>query len=112
MTLEGYPKMKENPKIFMFESFILQKSCWLVKVVNTATGSEALILSMYTNYFKMVLFAFESLFYILKKPQNFTDIIFKLKTRLMLSCVAGCCSALTNMAAHSLYHKTELCIVI
>ena len=60
----------------------------------------------------MVLFALESLFYILKKPQNFTDVIFKLKTQPMLSYVAGYCSALTNMAAHSLYHKTELCIVI
>ena len=60
----------------------------------------------------MELFALESLFYILKKPQNFTDITFKLKTRPMLSYVAGYCSALTNMAAHSLYHKTELRIVI
>ena len=45
MTLEGYPKMEENPKIFMIES------CWVVKVINTVTGGEALILSMYTNYF-------------------------------------------------------------
>ena len=51
MTLEGYPKMEENPKIFMIERFSLQKSCWLVIIVNTATGSEALILSMFTNYF-------------------------------------------------------------
>ena len=29
--------MEENPKIFMIES------CWLVKVINTATGGEALI---------------------------------------------------------------------
>ena len=48
---EGYPKMDENPKIFMIERFRLQKSCWLVKVINTANGGEALILSMYTNYF-------------------------------------------------------------
>ena len=41
MTLEGYPKMEENPKIFMIEKFRLQKSCWLVKVINTATGDEA-----------------------------------------------------------------------
>ena len=45
MTLEGYPKMEENPKIFMIERFRLQKSCW------HATGGEALILSMYTSYF-------------------------------------------------------------
>ena len=51
MTSEGYPKMEDNPKIFMIERFRLQKSCWLVKVINTATGDEALILSMYTNYF-------------------------------------------------------------
>ena len=43
--------MDENPKIFMIERFRLQKSCWLVKVINTAYGGEALILSMYTNYF-------------------------------------------------------------
>ena len=49
MTLEGYPKMEENPQIFMIEKFRLQKSCWLVKVINTATGDEALILSMYTK---------------------------------------------------------------
>ena len=77
MTLEGYPKMEDNPKIFMIERFRLQKSCWLVKVINTATGDEALTLSKYT--LQRVLFALESLFYILKKPQNFTDIIFKLK---------------------------------
>ena len=35
----------------MIKRFRLQKSCWLVKVINTATGGEALILSMYTNYF-------------------------------------------------------------
>ena len=77
MTLEGYPKMEDNPKIFMIERFRLQKSCWLVKVINTATGDEALTLSKYT--LQRVLFALENLFYILKKPQNFTDIIFKLK---------------------------------
>ena len=43
--------MEENSKIFMIERFSLQKSCLLVKIVNTATGSEALILSMFTNYF-------------------------------------------------------------
>ena len=43
--------MEDNPKIFMIERFRLQKSCWLVKVINTATGDEALILSMYTNCF-------------------------------------------------------------
>ena len=35
----------------MIERFRLQKSCWLVKVINTAAGGEALILSMYTSYF-------------------------------------------------------------
>ena len=45
MTLEGYPKIEENPKISIIES------CWLVKVINSATGDEALILSMYANYF-------------------------------------------------------------
>ena len=65
---------------------------------------------MYANYFDGTVFITESID-ILKKPQNFTDIIFRLKTRPMLSYLAGDCLALRNMAAHQLYRKTELCIV-
>ena len=43
--------MEENSKIFMIERFRLHKSCWLVKVINTATEGEALIWSRYINYF-------------------------------------------------------------
>ena len=95
--------MEENPKIFMIES------CWLVKAINTATGGEAPILSIYTNYFDGAVSIGESVLHfkiLIKKPQNFTDIIFKLKTQPMLSYLVAYCSALTNMAAPSLYHKT------
>ena len=96
----------------MIERFKLQKSCWLVKVINTATGGEALILSMYTNYFDGPVCIGESVLHF-EKTLKFHGCNFpKLKTQPMLSYVAGYCSALTNMAAHSLYHKTELCIVI
>ena len=94
----------------MIERFRLQKSYWLVKVMNTATGGEAIVLSMYNNYFDGTVCIGGSI-YILKKPQNFTNIIFKLKTRPMLSYLAEYCLALMNMAAHLLYYKSELCIV-
>ena len=58
--------MEENHKIFMIERFRLQKSYWLVKVTNTATGGEAIVLSMYNNYTLMVLFALGGLFTFLK----------------------------------------------
>ena len=106
MTLEGYPKMEENPKIFMIES------CWLVKVINTATGGETLILSMFTNYFDGTVSIGESVLHFEKASKFHGYIIFKLKTQPMLSYLAGYCSALTNMAAPSLYHKTVICIVI
>ena len=58
--------MEENPKIFMIERFRLQKSCWLVKVIDTATGGEALILQMYTNYFDGAVCIGEPVFELIK----------------------------------------------
>ena len=114
MTLEGYPKMEENPQNIYVERLRLQKSCWLVRVINTATGGEALILSMYSNYFDGTVCIGESVLHF-EKTSKFNGYNFQLKTRPMLCYLAGYCSALTNMALHSIfsiYHKTELCIII
>ena len=73
----------------MIERFRLQKSCWLVKVINTATGGEALILSMYTNYFDGPVCIGESVLHF-EKTLKFHGCNFpKLKTQPMLSYVAG-----------------------
>ena len=102
--------MEENPKIFMIERFRLQKSCWLVKVINTATGGEALILSSILITL-MVLFAFESLFY--HKALKFHGYNFQIeKSTDVVLCGWILLSINEHMAAYSLYLKTELCIVI
>ena len=58
--------MEEKPKIFMIERFRLQKSCWLAKVINTASKGEAIILPMYTISNSLrTLFALESIYFMI-----------------------------------------------
>ena len=60
------------------------ESCWLVKVINTATGGEALILSMYANYFDGIVSIGESVLHFEKASkfhgynfqiENSTDVV-------------------------------------
>ena len=96
----------------MIERFRLQKSCSLVKVINTVTGGEALILSMYTNYYDGAVSIGESVLHF-EKASKFHGYNFQIQNSTdVVLCGHGYCSALMNMAAHTLYHKTELCIVI
>ena len=110
MTLEGYPKMEENPKIFMIES------CWLVKVINTATGGETLILSMFTNYFDGTVSIGESVLHFEKASkfhgynfqiENSTDVV--LSGWILLSINKHGCTLIIPQNCHMYCYLKVIC---
>ena len=70
-------------RISQIGRFRLHKSCWLVKVINTAIENEALIWSMYINYFDDTVCVGESVLHFEKAG--------KLKSHLNADLNGACC---------------------